>query len=93
MEIIDQLQPQSHRSDAPISLGHWMVIMLVMLIPLVNIVMLFLWAFDGNTPTSKANWAKAILIWIGIIMGLCIFFWTAFLMLWAGSHPLWHTPL
>ena len=86
MEIIDQLQPQSHRSDTTISLGQWMIIMLIMLIPLVNIVMLFLWAFDGDTPPSKANWAKAILIWIAIIMGLCIFFWTAFLMLWAGTH-------
>ena len=79
MEIIDQLQP--HRSEAPISIGQWMIIMLLMLIPLVNIVMLFLWAFDGSTPPTKANWAKAILIWIGIILGLCIFFWTAIIVL------------
>ena len=81
MEIIDQLQPQPRRSDVPISIGQWMIVMLIMLIPLVNIVMLFLWAFDDNTHPTKANWAKAILIWMGIIMGLCIFFWTAAIML------------
>ncbi|MCL2738563.1 MAG: hypothetical protein FWE30_03850 [Bacteroidales bacterium] len=81
MEIIDQLQPQSHRSDAPISVGQWVIIMLLMWIPILNFVMLFLWAFDGNTHPAKANWAKAVLIWIGIVMGLLIFVWTASIML------------
>ena len=81
MEIIDQLQPQSHRSNAPISIGQWMIVKLLMLIPLVNVIMLFVWAFDDSTPSSKANWAKASLIWIGIVMGLCIFIWTAIIVL------------
>lgn len=52
----------------PVSTGEWMITYLLMMIPLVNIVLLFVWAFGSNTPVSKANWAKASLIWavIGI---------------------------
>lgn len=39
-----------------------------MMIPLVNLIMLFVWAFGGSNP-SKANFAKASLMWalIGIV--------------------------
>jgi hypothetical protein len=38
--------------------------------PIVNVVMFFVWAFGSNTNASKANWAKASLIWmlIGIVL-------------------------
>jgi hypothetical protein len=38
------------------------------MIPLVNIIMLFVWAFGGGAPPSKANWAKASLIWLAIFI-------------------------
>jgi len=47
----------------PVSVGEWMVTLLIMAIPLINIIMLFVWAFSGNVNISKANWAKASLIW------------------------------
>jgi hypothetical protein len=61
--------------DAPVSVGDWMLTMLICIIPLVNIVMLFVWAFSAETNTSKANWAKASLIWmaIGIVIGIFVF--------------------
>jgi hypothetical protein len=36
--------------------------------------MLFVWAFGSNTNESKANWAKAALIWFVIIIGIYILF-------------------
>lgn len=33
------------------------------------IILLFVWAFGSNTPVSKANWAKASLIWMVIAIG------------------------
>ncbi|MBW6516185.1 MAG: hypothetical protein K0B81_06185 [Candidatus Cloacimonetes bacterium] len=45
-----------------------MVTLLIMAIPLINIIMLFVWAFSGNINISKANWAKASLIWTLIII-------------------------
>ena len=51
--------------------GDWFVTMLIMAIPLVNIIMLFVWAFGGGAPASKANWAKATLIWM--LLGIVIY--------------------
>lgn len=49
-----------------VSFKEWMITILLMAIPIVNIVMLFVWGFSGNTNRSKANYAKAALVWIGI---------------------------
>jgi len=48
-----------------ISTKEWVIINLVMLIPIVNIIMLIVWAFGDNTNLNKANWAKAsIIVWV-----------------------------
>lgn len=59
----------------PVSVGDWMITYLLMCIPLVNIILLFVWAFGSNTPQSKANWAKASLLWIllAIIFYIIVF--------------------
>ncbi|WP_426334711.1 hypothetical protein ACN9MH_13230 [Paenibacillus silvae] len=51
-----------------VSFGSWMLTLFLMMIPLVNLIMLFVWAFGGSNP-SKANFAKASLMWalIGIV--------------------------
>jgi len=58
-----------------VTLGDWMVTILLSAIPVVNLVMLFLWAFGSTTNPSKANWAKATLIWmvIGIVLAILFF--------------------
>jgi hypothetical protein len=58
---------ESHHIQTPVSVGEWMITILLMAIPIVNIIMLFIWAFSGNINISKANWAKATLIWWLII--------------------------
>lgn len=60
-------------NSAEMSVKDWMITLFIMFIPLVNIIMLFVWAFggDGRTPT-KANWAKASLIWMAIFVALYI---------------------
>jgi hypothetical protein len=45
-----------------ISTSEWIITKLIMFIPIVNIVMLIIWAFNNNTNINKANWAKANLI-------------------------------
>nr|WP_285854046.1 hypothetical protein [Paenibacillus elgii] len=44
----------------------WLVTMLILIIPVVNLIMLFVWAFGGGANPSKANYAKAALIWMVI---------------------------
>ena len=50
----------------PMSIGDWIITSIIFAIPIVGFVMLFVWGFGSNTQPSKANWAKATLIVIGI---------------------------
>ncbi len=47
----------------PVSVGEWMLTQFLMIIPIVNFILLLVWAFGGGAPASKSNWAKATLIW------------------------------
>ncbi|MBR5421802.1 MAG: hypothetical protein IK115_11710 [Lachnospiraceae bacterium] len=57
-------------TETPVSVGDWVLTILLMCIPCVNFVLLFVWAFGSNTAKSKSNWAKATLIWILIAIVL-----------------------
>lgn len=60
-------QQQSYQPDSdleePVSFGDWMLSILLMTIPCVNIVMIFVWAFGSGTKKSKANYFRAMLVW------------------------------
>lgn len=80
--------------QSPVSLGDWMLTYLLMIIPVINIVLLFVWAFGNNTHPSKANWAKANLIWLVIFIVFYMFvfvvlgfgFWKAFFETYSGAN-------
>lgn len=73
-----------YRQEDIVSVKDWLIVMLLMSIPLVNLIMPFVWAFGGgNIPESKKNWAKAMLIWALIIIGLY------FLLLIAFGFSIW----
>ncbi|WP_026955326.1 hypothetical protein [Algoriphagus vanfongensis] len=46
----------------PLSLGDWVINIIITKIPLIGFIMLIVWAVDTNTEKNKANWAKAELI-------------------------------
>lgn len=50
------------REAAPVSVGDWILTLIVLAIPLVNIVMLFVWGFSSGTHPSKQNYCRAALI-------------------------------
>lgn len=64
-----------NRNSAIVTTKEWMITMLLMIIPIVNIVLLFMWAFGTNAQASKSNWAKATLIWfaIGIVLNFIFY--------------------
>jgi hypothetical protein len=68
-----QMQPRPQSSE--VSFGEWFLTIFLTAIPLVGIVLLFVWAFGATTNPSKANWAKASLAWaaIAIVLYLLIF--------------------
>lgn len=61
----------AERESAPVSLGDWMITMLILCIPLVGIIMLFVWGFADGTHPSKRNFCRAYLIWV--LIGIVIF--------------------
>lgn len=50
----------------PISVGEWVLYLFLLSIPLVNIVILGIWAFGSEPNQTKKNFARAGLIWIAI---------------------------
>ncbi len=71
------IHPASTQKVSPleqtVSVGEWLITLLLASIPVVNIVMLLIWAFSENTKLSKANWAKATLIWLIIVVAFYFF--------------------
>lgn len=54
------------------SLSDWFITYILTAIPILNIIMLFVWAFGSNTQPNKRNWAKAMLIIFAILTLLII---------------------
>lgn len=71
---------KSHTKDKDIaevqSLGDWMLTLLLLYIPVVNIIMLIIWSVDAKTNPNKKHFAWAQLIYMGIWIVLSIIFST-----------------
>ncbi|MDO1509470.1 MULTISPECIES: hypothetical protein [unclassified Neisseria] len=71
------LPPMYQNTAAPaVGLGEWIVTLIVLMIPLVNIIMLLVWAFSSGTNPSKANFCKAqlLLMLVSIVIAMVLFF-------------------
>lgn len=51
-----------------VSVGEWIVSNIILMIPIVGIVMMFVWAFSSHGKASKRNWARAMLILVAILI-------------------------
>jgi len=58
-------------NNSPMTVGRWLITMIVLMIPVVNLVMLLVWAF-GNGNECRSNYSKAVLIFILILIGVTI---------------------
>lgn len=67
---------------APVmKVSDWIIVYILMMIPLVNIILVFVFAFGSKNP-NKANFFKAVLIVSIVLIALCfivaILGWSAF---------------
>ncbi|HRY84026.1 MAG TPA: hypothetical protein P5533_05285 [Candidatus Cloacimonadota bacterium] len=63
-------------SGAPVlTVGNWVVTMLIMCVPIVNIVMLIVWSASSNENPNRKNWAIAQLIFmaVGVVLWILMF--------------------
>lgn len=70
-----ELQPGSYK---PMTIGDWLITFIITAIPLIGIIMLFVWAFGDGTHPSKKSWAQAYLILMLILVVLVIIFFILF---------------
>jgi hypothetical protein len=61
-----------------VTTGQWFVTMLITAIPLIGLIMIFVWAHGDRVSISKSNWAKAILIWSIVYIVILVFIITVF---------------
>lgn len=52
--------------NAPMSIGQYMITMLIAAIPVVGFIFLLIWAFSSDTNTNKKNFCRATLIYMAI---------------------------
>lgn len=69
-------EPIYDHNPKPVSTGDWMITILITAIPIVGFIMLFVWAFGGGSNPSKANWAKATILWflIAVVLYVVVFY-------------------
>lgn len=68
--------PSMRQDQSPImSVGEWIITLLITAIPIVGFVMLFVWGFGSTTNPTKANFAKASLIFlaVGVVLWFLVF--------------------
>lgn len=76
---------QTPAADGAVSVGDWMLSMLLVCIPIVGIVMLLVWAFGSSANLSKKNWARASLLWVLIGIALSVVFGASVFALLASA--------
>ncbi|NLC02659.1 MAG: hypothetical protein GX787_00070 [Tissierellia bacterium] len=50
------------RTDSVMTVGEWIGVLIVLGIPIVNIIMYFVWAFSSTTNENLSNFCKATLL-------------------------------
>lgn len=58
----------------PLTLGEWMITILILAIPLVNIVMYLYWALSEGGNLNRKRFCQASLLWFLILIGIGILF-------------------
>ncbi|WP_373740133.1 hypothetical protein [Neisseria sp.] len=78
---MNEVQQQPQHAEV-VSLKEWLISSLIMIVPIVNLIMILVWAFSSNTNPNKANFFKAqlILMVIGIVLSVIVMIAIAVLM-------------
>jgi len=60
--------------EGVISFGHWLGVLVILLIPVLNLLMLLVWSCAGNVNSSKQAFARAALL-VGTVLALVSLIW------------------
>jgi len=66
-------------TEKPLSTGEWFLTIFILALPLVGLIMYFVWGFgDGNQ--GRRNFCRASLLWFAIVFGLACMVFIGFLI-------------
>ena len=63
---------------SPMKMTDWLVTFIIQAIPLIGLIMLFVWAFGDGTHPSKKTWAQALLLFAAIMLVISLIFFIMF---------------
>lgn len=66
-----------------VTVGQWMLTMFLLILPVANIILTFVWAFSKGVKPSKRNFCKAMLIYELIAIGISVI--TAIIIIAVGG--------
>ena len=72
-------------NQKPMSVKDWLITFLILAIPVVGLVMLFIYAFGNDQNIHKQNWAKAQLIWMAIMIAFVFLLFLIFGSIFAAA--------
>jgi amino acid transporter len=60
--------------ERPISTGGWFGILFLLALPVLNLLLLIIWAVGGTGRVNKKNFARAVLLWmaIGVVLSILV---------------------
>ncbi|MFI3176384.1 MAG: hypothetical protein R3Y67_02695 [Eubacteriales bacterium] len=88
----DSVQPQVVNQSAevpqleePVSMGEWMISLLIISIPCVGLIMMFVWAFNKSEKKSKSNYFKAALLYAAIMTAVYVLFYIGMFVIYGAA--------
>lgn len=58
--------------NAPLTVGQFLLMDLICIVPVLNLIMLVMWGFGAEPNANRKNWARSRLVWVAISMGATI---------------------
>lgn len=71
------IYPQAYgpsRTEPEMTVGNWVLTIFLSGLGIIGLILLFVWAFSSDTVTAKKNYARAMLIWQAIGVGIMILY-------------------
>jgi hypothetical protein len=62
------------QENKPVSIGEWIITFLILAIPVVNVIMIIVWALSESTHPSKRTYAQAIIVIVLAASALALVF-------------------
>ena len=63
------------------TVGEWMITLLVLALPIINVIMYIVWALDTSGNANRRNFCRASLLWFVIMLVISILIFIVMAML------------